>query len=215
MTPRVLRADDRKPAPWKNGGGVTSEVAAYPAGAGTDDFLWRISVADVERGGPFSTFPGVDRIITVVDGPGMELTVDEVAHRVDAPYEPFAFSGDAATECRLLGGPVVDFNVMVRRSAMSARVRVVRTDTFVRPDPGTRVLAVVLDGTAVLRQGSVHLGRLDGILLPAEDAHRHLGQQQGQGRDDVNRLDAGGEDGADFGVEGVLAIVDLVPLPGR
>ncbi|MFB7599369.1 HutD family protein [Streptomyces sp. NPDC056160] len=190
MAPQILRAEDRTPAPWKNGGGVTSEVAVHPQGAGTEDFLWRVSVADVAGDGPFSAFAGVDRIITLVDGPGMALTVAGAAHKVDAPYEPFAFPGDAVTECRLLGGPIVDFNVMVRRAEMTARVRVVRSDTSVRPAAGTGVLAIVLDGSAVLRHASVRLGRLDAVLL-----------REGEGDS--------------FGVDGVLAVVDLAARPGR
>ncbi|MGC0386098.1 HutD family protein [Streptomyces sp. SAI-129] len=186
MAPQILRAKDRTPAPWKNGGGVTSEVAADPPGAGTGDFLWRISVADVGGDGPFSAFPGIDRIITVVDGPGMELTVDDVPHRLDTLYEPFAFSGDAVTGCRLLGGPIVDFNVMVRRSGTTATVRVVRSTTVVRPTAGTVVVAAVLAGSAVFRPAQVRLGHLDAVLL----AH--------------------GDDGT-FDVNGVLAVVHLEP----
>ncbi|MEU9060145.1 HutD family protein [Streptomyces sp. NPDC048430] len=189
MTPQILRAEDRAPAPGSNGGGVTSEVAVHPTGASTDDFVWRVSVADVARGGPFSAFPGVDRIITVADGPGVALTVDGASHVMDASYEPFALSGDAVTECRLLGGPVVAFNVMARRAEMAARVRVVRSDTAVRPVAGTHVLAIVLDGAAVLRGASVRLGCLDAVLLSDGDC-------------------------VSFGVEGVLAIVDFVARPG-
>ncbi|WP_086722388.1 HutD/Ves family protein [Streptomyces carpinensis] len=185
MALQILRAAERTPAPWKNGGGVTSQVAACPEGAGTDDFLWRVSVADVASSGPFSAFEGVDRIITVVDGPGMALTVDGVSHVMAAPYEPFAFCGDAATECQLLGGPIVDFNVMVRRAEMTADVRIVRTDTSVRPVAGTCVLAFVLEGAAVLDRARVRLGRLDAALL-------------GEGHVDA------------VSVDGVLALVTLV-----
>ncbi|MEU6283099.1 HutD family protein [Streptomyces sp. NPDC047028] len=184
MAPQILRAGDRASAPWKNGGGLTAEVAVRPVGAGTGDFGWRVSVADVAAGGPFSAFPGVERVITLVEGAGMELVVDGVPHTVDEPYEPFTFSGDAVTECRLLGGPIVDFNVMVRRDEVAATVRVVRSRTAVRAVAATDVLVVVLDGSAVLEGAGVRLGRLDAVLL----------------RD--------GE-GDELGVEGVLAIVEL------
>ena len=59
--------------PWKNGGGTTREIAAFPPGAGLDDFGWRLSVAEVERDGPFSVFSGVDRTIVLLDGAGMRL----------------------------------------------------------------------------------------------------------------------------------------------
>ncbi|MBT2440102.1 HutD family protein [Streptomyces sp. ISL-36] len=193
MAPRILRAEERTPAPWKNGGGVTSEVAAHPEGAALDDFAWRVSVADVAHGGPFSAFEGVERIITVVEGPGMALTVDGVSHVMDAAYEPFSFSGDAATGCELLDGPIVDFNVMVRRSRMKAHVRFERAATSVRASPGTRVLAVVLEGWGVLHQAFVPLGRFDAVLLSDEDY-------------------------ASFSVDGVLAVVTLserADRPGR
>ncbi|MFF2650275.1 HutD family protein [Streptomyces sp. NPDC058045] len=170
MTPRILPAAGRRPVPWKNGGGVTTQVAAAPEGAGTEDFAWRVSVAEVAHGGPFSAFEGVDRIITLVDGPGMVLTVDGVRQVVDAPGEPFAFSGDAATDCELLGGPVVDFNVMVRRGQVSAEVRVARGPTEVRAAAGSRVLAVVLSGTAAPERTGARLGRLDAVLLEAGEA---------------------------------------------
>ncbi|GHG11293.1 HutD family protein [Streptomyces filamentosus] len=145
---RLFRAQDRTATSWRNGGGVTREVAAGPAGAGLDDFAWRVSLADVAAGGPFSSFPGVDRVITVVEGPGMELTVDGTPHTVAEPYAPFPFSGDAVTECRLLGGPLVDFNVMTRRATTTARVRTEREAFSVAPEEGTEALVIVLAGTA-------------------------------------------------------------------
>ncbi|MFE7267214.1 HutD family protein [Streptomyces sp. NPDC057592] len=185
MAPQILRAHDRTPAPWKNGGGITTEVMAHPRGAGTDDFAWRISVADVASSGPFSAFEGVDRIITVVEGPGMALTVDGTEHVVDTRCAPLAFSGDATTDCRLLDGPITDFNVMVRRTEAKADVSVERRSTVLRPTPGTRVLAIVLDGTASLRREPVRLGRFDAVLF----------------HDD--------EDPAGIDVDGVLAVVSL------
>ncbi|MEV6840511.1 HutD family protein [Streptomyces sp. NPDC051133] len=170
MALQVLRAQERTPAPWKNGGGVTSEVAVRPEGAGTGDFVWRVSVADVAQSGPFSAFEGVDRIITVVDGPGMELTVDGVPHVMTDPYEPFTFSGDSDTMCELLGGPIVDFNVMVRRADATARVRIVRDRVAVRPEAGTCVLAVVLQGSVTLGREPHRLSHLDAVLLAEGDA---------------------------------------------
>jgi environmental stress-induced protein Ves len=156
-TLQVLRAADRVASPWKNGGGVTREVASSPSGAA--DFDWRVSLADVASGGPFSVFEGIDRVITVVRGEGMALTVDGVETVVAEGFEPFAFSGDAATECRLLGGPLVDFNVMTRRGAVSADVRFVTDPTRLS---GT-TLAIVFEGTATL--DGTQLGPLDAVLV--------------------------------------------------
>ncbi|WP_236569974.1 HutD/Ves family protein [Streptomyces mexicanus] len=167
---RVLRAGDRTVTPWKNGGGVTREVAAGPDGAGLDDFTWRVSLAEVARGGPFSAFPGVDRIITVVDGPGMELTVDGTPHTLAAPYRPFAFPGDAETTCRLLGGPLVDLNVMTRRTRATAHVRIVREGFHLDPRPTEQVVLIALAGTVTPAEPGVTLGRLDAAVLCDRDA---------------------------------------------
>ncbi len=70
-----LAAAARRAVPWKNGGGVTEEIAVYPSDAGFDDFAWRISMARVGQGGPFSRFPGVDRTLAVLEG-RMRLDVE-------------------------------------------------------------------------------------------------------------------------------------------
>ncbi|MER5354001.1 HutD family protein [Kitasatospora sp. NPDC002551] len=166
---RFLRAADRPAMPWRNGGGVTREVAGHPAGSGLDDFGWRVSLADVAAAGPFSAFPGVDRVITLVEGPGMALTVDGTEHVVDAPLRPFAFPGDAATDCRLLGGPLVDFNVMTRRGRAGADLVLAGTPRPVTVPAGATVLLVCLTGTATL--DGTALARYDAALLTAPATH--------------------------------------------
>lgn len=114
MAARILRPDSYQKMPWKNGGGTTTEIwkAVGPDGA----VLWRISIADVAADGPFSEFPGIDRWIMMVEGKGMELNVAGLGvKRMEKPFEPLAFSGDARTECKLIDGPIRDFNLMVAR----------------------------------------------------------------------------------------------------
>lgn len=165
MTVRVLRADERPAVPWKNGGGLTREIASSPRHAGMQDFAWRVSLADVAEPGPFSRFEGVDRIITLVDGPGMVLTVDGTSHTVAERYAPFPFPGDAATDCRLLGGPLVDFNVMVRRGRATAQVEIVRDRVALPALAETTLLVVVLDGSAGFEASGLVLDRFDAALI--------------------------------------------------
>ncbi|GGV31566.1 hypothetical protein GCM10010495_55270 [Kitasatospora herbaricolor] len=165
MAVRVLRAAGRPATAWLNGGGVTREVAGAPGGSGLADFDWRVSLADVGQGGPFSVFPGVDRVITLVDGAGMALSVAGTEHVLAQPYRPFAFPGDAETGCRLLGGPVVDFNVMTRRGRATAEVAVADRERAVEVPAGTSVLLVCLDGGAELDAAGLRLGRFDAALL--------------------------------------------------
>ncbi|MFJ3876127.1 HutD family protein [Streptomyces sp. NPDC090077] len=167
---RILRAAGRAAAPWKNGGGVTREIAAWPEDAGTAGFAWRVSLAEVETDGPFSSFPGVDRILTLAEGAGMDLTVGGDRHLVDERYAPRYFPGDRPTDCRLLGGPVVNFNVMYHRDRVRARSAVVRGELVLRALPGETLLVVALDGPATLHRPELpavrtELGRHDAALL--------------------------------------------------
>jgi environmental stress-induced protein Ves len=123
---RLLKPADYVRMPWKDGGGHTTEIAAYPATATLDSFDWRVSIADVAAEGPFSRFPGVDRIIVLIAGAGMRLAGDAHDAELRAPFEPYAFSGDDALSCSLVDGPVRDFNLMLRRGRTQGRVVVVR-----------------------------------------------------------------------------------------
>jgi environmental stress-induced protein Ves len=52
----------------------------------------------------------------LLEGDGMELTFDGTGpQRIAEPLRPFVFDGGWKTDCRLLGGPVRDLNLMVDR----------------------------------------------------------------------------------------------------
>ncbi len=126
---RRIEPADHRIMPWKNGLGFTREIAINPPGASMRDagFRWRLSIATVDQSGPFSSFPGIDRTIMVIDGNGMELTVaGQAPQRLDRCFVPVSFPGDAATECKLIDGPIRDFNLMVNRKNLTARTTVSR-----------------------------------------------------------------------------------------
>ncbi|RYF38147.1 MAG: HutD family protein [Comamonadaceae bacterium] len=106
--------------PWRNGGGSTRELLAWPPSSGSD---WRVrlSVAEVAQDGPFSSFPGVQRWFAVLDGAGVQLSLDGAVHGLDRASAPFEFDGGAAVDCALTGGPTQDFNLMVRGGRGSMR----------------------------------------------------------------------------------------------
>jgi len=178
---RVLRAADRIAQPWKNGGGVTREVAAFPPDAGMEDFGWRISLADIAVDGPFSTFPGIDRVLTVIEGAGLMLEVGGRMLALDAASPPLAFAGEDAVQARLTGGPVRDLNLMVRRGAWRARVR--RLTVAGAAEVAARAavtLVLALDALRVARPGgAIDLAPLDAVLLDSGGAHLSL---EGRGR---------------------------------
>ena len=123
---QLLTPADYRRMPWKNGGGCTVEIATEPPGAGTAAFVWRASVADIERDGPFAVFPGVDRTLVLLDGKGMRLTSDGGSLELRSAFDPVRFPGESALHCALVDGPTRDFNLMVRRDAACGDVVVVR-----------------------------------------------------------------------------------------
>lgn len=121
---RLLRAAERTPKPWKNGGGVTTDVLVRPEGAGLDDFEARISIADVAASGPFSVFPDIDRSTAILAGAGMDLLVGDAAPARLAPGgAPHRYPGDVPTSATLVAGPITDLNVMTRRGIVDHEIR--------------------------------------------------------------------------------------------
>ena len=115
----IVNLDDVAASPWRNGGGVTRELGVWPA---TQDWIWRMSVAEVAASGPFSHFEGIERWFAVLRGAGVCLDVDGAVHTLTASDAPFQFDGGAVTECTLLQGETRDFNLMVRKKAASAHM---------------------------------------------------------------------------------------------
>jgi len=114
MIRKLTRAEYRQ-MPWKNGLGSTQEIAIYPADAGLDDFIWRVSSATVCAESAFSPFIGVDRSLAVVSGEGLRLVIDNEAHMLTTRDTPHTFSGETPVFVELVGGAVTDLNVMTRR----------------------------------------------------------------------------------------------------
>lgn len=103
------------PEPWKNGGGVTRTLAADPAGR------WRVSIADIDRDGPYSRFPGFDRVSVVLSGAGVTLQGDGTSVPL-RPRVPAVFDGNAQLQSTLVGGSVRVLNLFVLRGKAMARV---------------------------------------------------------------------------------------------
>lgn len=121
----VLRAAQHVAMPWKNGGGETREIAVHPPGASLDDFGWRISMASVRGDGPFSLFPGVERTLCILEGEGMELVIGNAPPVIlTTASAPLPFACDIPCAARLIGGPVLDLNVMTRRGQFRHHVEV-------------------------------------------------------------------------------------------
>ncbi|CAN7605865.1 HutD/Ves family protein [Mesorhizobium sp. LjRoot246] len=168
---RVLRAADYKSMPWKNGGGVTTEIAVSPAGAGLDDFDWRVSMARVELSGPFSQFAGIDRTLAVLGGEGIVLDIAGYPPAsINRVTDLFSFPADVPTTATLIGGPITDLNVMTRRgrTAHSVERLSISTPVEIRTEAGT-TLILCMNGEVTVRAAEpVRLGPLDTLLSGPE-----------------------------------------------
>lgn len=111
MSWHVVPLAEVKSQAWKNGGGTTRELLAWPSAT---DWRVRLSVAEVQADGPFSRFDGVRRCFAVLSGAGVRLVVNAQIHVLTPASDPMAFDGGADTQCTLLGGATQDFNLMVR-----------------------------------------------------------------------------------------------------
>lgn len=166
---KVLRAKDYPRMPWKNGGGSTEEITR-DAGTGLDGFGWRLSIADIGESGGFSTFAGYERIITVLQGDGMSLSVDGRITRPLLPLDPFAFSGESHVSCTLLGGPIRDFNLIYAPQRYRARLQWLDGEQRFFSEAGTVLVFSVAEVLEVkVGSSDAQLGRHDCLQLDGND----------------------------------------------
>ena len=99
--------------------------AAAPGG----DWTWRLSVADVPSRAEFSLFPGVDRLIACLAGPGLKLENAGASVSVPSEGEALAFAGEAPVAGAPLGPGVRDVNLMLRRDRWRGRMVLARERT--------------------------------------------------------------------------------------
>ena len=156
---QIIRYASLKAMPWA--GGATRQIAAGPDDAASWD--WRLSLADVAKAGPFSPLPGIDRIITVVEGELIALTVDGVEQALEK-YRPFRFSGDSNTSAALPTGALKDLNLMTRRGAFKGYAAIIELSKK-RPHPVfADQFAVLLQGSATVSPAAVEPADVDPVV---------------------------------------------------
>ena len=159
MSWTIINVAEVAAQPWRNGGGVTRELLAWPTLAA---WTVRLSVADIAADGPFSAYPGIDRWFAVLSGAGVAL--GDPPRSLSANGEVFAFAGELAPPCRLLQGATRDLNLMLRRDAMRGDMRALR-GPLNRLDDGGALGRANCDGLAVFSvRGGTLLGPTDEAL---------------------------------------------------
>ncbi|TFD77261.1 HutD family protein [Cryobacterium sp. Sr8] len=171
---RVLTAASRVAEPWRNGGGVTSEVAARPLGGGPAGFDWRLSIATIAGDNPFSGYPGVDRMLMAISPQGLDLVDGGVPVHL-GQFDVHRFPGENEVAAVAVTSPTLDRNLMTRRGRCAGSLRSVHFSGLwtVEAGDGEDLALVVLDG--ILRLGERTLTALDAVLL------EHAGRAQLEG----------------------------------
>ncbi|KIC10397.1 hypothetical protein RA19_11840 [Leisingera sp. ANG-M1] len=146
-----------QPVPWKNGGGVTRELAVHEE---ESRMIWRLSLADIARSGPFSAFPGLSRIHCIVEGAGHVLSNAATCLAAN-PLQPLAFDGGLELDCRLRNGPCKAFNVIHDPARVTANAAILK-EKVVLDAAGRHVLFVVSGGLELAGEGCFSPG--EGIV---------------------------------------------------
>jgi environmental stress-induced protein Ves len=149
---KVIRKDSFATTAWKNGGGVTREAIRVPEAG--DPFSWRVSVAQIEKSGPFSDFAGYQRRMLLLQGHGVALTFgDGGRSELREVGDWMEFDGGISTHCDLIDGPCVDLNLMTAKSLRTeARLEQMRGSIMVTAGPGQTVLIFSLAAAVALAE---------------------------------------------------------------
>ena len=164
MKTTLLKSEDYTRSPWKNGGGIFTDIAdAHRADAQAQDWdslLWRFASTPIVAPGPFSYMPGIDRLQMVVGGRGLVLKSPSQDFDEREPFTTVRFTGEMEIVTELEAGPVEVVNLMARRGAAEIELLALR-------EPGERPLSA---GThlvyAVSGDCSIRLNSED-IVIPA------------------------------------------------
>lgn len=177
---RLIRRDAYTTTRWKNGGGVTHEAIRVPAA--TDEYLWRLSIAEIAESGPFSDFSGYRRHMLLLRGQGVELRFASGERRLLREVGDLVeFDGGLRTDCELLAGPCTDLNLMTAPpiAAVGARVLDVHEPLELGHRTGDISLIFCMHGALQVREGELlealgpwDLGLLDGEAVVSAAADR-------------------------------------------
>jgi environmental stress-induced protein Ves len=181
----LIPANEYRRERWKNGLGWTREIQRWPEDAEVWD--WRLSIAEVDKGGPFSSYAGVERELVLLSGEGMRLHfADGETIELLPPHDRCKFAGERALEAELISGPTQDFNLMWRPEKVEATLlhRPLVGPMLFFAEPGIRWAAYLLSGRAVFKDQLLPMAMEQGDTALIEPSH---------GRTNRVILEGGGE----------------------
>jgi uncharacterized protein len=123
--PRLTALDPAafRRTPWKNGGGVTIDIAesvlpGFEPGS-WQGMVWRFGRTAIVKPAPFSDLSGFDRAQVLVSGRGLVLETPNGEIDIRHPFMPIRFAGETQIVSRLEAGPVEVVNLIGDRSRVS------------------------------------------------------------------------------------------------
>jgi uncharacterized protein len=159
MKTTLLKPENYARSPWKNGGGIFTDIAdAYRADAPRKDWdslLWRFASTPIVTPGPFSHMPGIDRLQMVVSGRGLVLKALGQEFDERDPFRTVRFTGELEIVTELEAGPVEVVNLMARRGAAEIELEALKEPGDLRSVAGTHLLY------AACGDCSIHLDAAD------------------------------------------------------
>jgi environmental stress-induced protein Ves len=168
-----LRRVDYISMPWRNGAGSTLEIARDPCSPG--EFRWRLSLASISASGPFSSYPGYHRCVTLIEGAGFRLNVEgQPPIQLTRAGASASFDGGAITSCELVSAPSTDLSLMVREPGVIASVAVESCDAAgarAAPPDTLQAFFCLDEGVTFAHDcATVPLARYDTIVMHTDGA---------------------------------------------
>ncbi len=152
---KIIRHHDLREGRWRNGMGVSWDIASEPPGK--EDFGWRFAIARIDQDVPFSLYPDVDRIFTLIEGEGLDLDFEgRPTLAVHRRFVPHPYACDVKTFCRLRAGPCRALNLFLRRGAWQASVDILSTAAEIAHDGP--ILLFALSGASTVNGAALGEG---------------------------------------------------------
>jgi len=189
----LIPANEYRRERWKNGLGWTREILRWPEDAESWD--WRLSIAEVDKGGPFSTFSGIDRELVLLSGEGMHLHFDDgESVSLLPPHDHHRFAGERPVSAELISGPTQDFNLMWQRDRVKATLlhRPLVGPMLFFAEPDVRWAVYVLSGRAMVKDQLLPMAmeQGDSALIEPNHGRTHRVILEGGGELLVIRIEA-------------------------
>lgn len=163
-----LPQSERVSKSWKNGRGVTEDLVAEVDEL-TGDFLWRISIASIDRDSAFSEFQGSDRLLMPLSSEGLRLEIDGMSALIPE-HHVVAFAGESGVAAVDVRQPGRDLNVMIDRTfGRASLISLAVAERLLVKCRGNET-TVVISLAGKLDLGDTILRNNDAILLTAGEA---------------------------------------------